>query len=487
MSRQGDAFVTLRRITAFGCRPKLVASHHALASTFNHFAFRIPKAIQASLPASAFFARFDNTGRFIATSRSDFSAVIWDLDTMSEVRVLQGHQGSVTEISWSGNSRYVLTASRDWTVNVWDLAEEFNTLPRMTTHRFDCHVWRASFHPRNSNIILALLITGEAYIIDCRKGHEYRSELVELFDEPGEETSGHEHARSFMTYVEFDPTGKFIFGGTTEGTVLVFRTSTKRMIARHTLSGAGNIKQIKLSRCGRYLLVNSQDRVIRHFEIPTYPIPSKQSEANDGFFDLDLEPIYRFADPVDKVQWNGIGYSADSEWVIGGAADTATHKIYVWDLNQDGVLYEAVEGGRERLVDVQWHPTKAAMASTTIHGNILIWHIPTLEKWSAFAGDFEELDENVEYIEKEDEFDIEDEEELLARKMRAEEEDVDVTDDDDDDVPEPHIRINEKGWDEDIQWADDYPDDDTPNWEMRVIIQEDHAPEPDPPLVVSEA
>ena len=46
------------------------------------------------------------------------------------------------------------------------------------------------------------------------------------------------------------------------------------------------------------------------------------------------------------------------------------------------------------------------MASTTNHGNILIWHCPTLEKWSAFAGDFEELDENVEYIEKEDEFDI---------------------------------------------------------------------------------
>jgi len=36
-----------------------------------------------------------------------------------------------------------------------------------------------------------------------------------------------------------------------------------------------------------------------------------------------------------------------------GAADAATHKIYVWDLNNEGVLYEAVEGGRERLVDVQ--------------------------------------------------------------------------------------------------------------------------------------
>lgn len=46
------------------------------------------------------------------------------------------------------------------------------------------------------------------------------------------------------------------------------------------------------------------------------------------------------------------------------------------------------------------------MASTTNRGTVLLWHCPTLEKWSAFAGDFEELDENVEYVEREDDFDI---------------------------------------------------------------------------------
>lgn len=39
-------------------------------------------------------------------------------------------------------------------------------------------------------------------------------------------------------------------------------------------------------------------------------------------------------------------------------------------------------------------------------GNILIWHCPTEERWGAFAGGFEEVDENVEYEEREDEFDI---------------------------------------------------------------------------------
>lgn len=46
------------------------------------------------------------------------------------------------------------------------------------------------------------------------------------------------------------------------------------------------------------------------------------------------------------------------------------------------------------------------IASTTNQGNVLIWHCPTPEKWGAFAGGFEEVDENVEYEEREDEFDI---------------------------------------------------------------------------------
>jgi hypothetical protein len=37
---------------------------------------------------------------------------------------------------------------------------------------------------------------------------------------------------------------------------------------------------------------------------------------------------------------------------IVGAADPATHKIYIWDLSNDGQLSNALEGGREPLVHV---------------------------------------------------------------------------------------------------------------------------------------
>lgn len=101
-----------------------------------------------------------------------------------------------------------------------------------------------------------------------------------------------------------------------------------------------------------------------------------------------------------------MSYSPDGEWLAGGAADAAMHKIYIWDIQNDGQFATALDGGREPLIHVHWHPSKSSIASTTNQGNILIWHSPNPERWGAFAGGFEEVDENVEYEEREDEFDI---------------------------------------------------------------------------------
>jgi COMPASS component SWD1 len=59
-------------------------------------------------------------------------------------------------------------------------------------------------------------------------------------------------------------------------------------------------------------------------------------------------------------------------------------------------------------------------------GRIYIWSVVSPQKWSALAPDFAEVEENVEYIEREDEFDIYAQEEIHRRRLDAEDEDVDV-------------------------------------------------------------
>ncbi|KAF9468770.1 WD40 repeat-like protein [Collybia nuda] len=438
--------------------------NESLISPFN---ITHPTAVQTSLFASALFARFDPSGRYVGAGRNNGAAAIWDLETRAPVRWLEGHVKAVTSLDWSRNSRWVLTSSKDWNVIIWDLASQCDPLQRHATIRFDAPVLSASFHPRNSNIVLALMSTGEAYLADLRKEHRSRVELCEILDDS--EDDGHNKNRSAMTVARFDPSGKHIFIGTSSGSVLVFNTRTKIMVARHKITGAGGMKGFDFVKSGRRLITNSSDRTLRQFNLPHYPPPNPNGE----YLEQELEPTHRFNDPINKTAWYAMSYSPDGEWLAGGAADPATHKIYIWDISNDGQFASALDGGREPLVHLHWHPNKSSIASTTNHGNILIWHCPNPERWGAFAGGFEEVDENVEYEEKEDEFDIEDEEELLKRKMKQEEEEVDVDTLTEDAAHRNLLADGTQLDDEDITWADDDAERDTKEFKMKIFMQED--------------
>lgn len=48
----------------------------------------------------------------------------------------------------------------------------------------------------------------------------------------------------------------------------------------------------------------------------------------------------------------------------------------------------------------KWHPTKPVIISVSDNGLVYIWGTTTADRWAAYAADFEELDENQEYLEK---------------------------------------------------------------------------------------
>jgi COMPASS component SWD1 len=60
-------------------------------------------------------------------------------------------------------------------------------------------------------------------------------------------------------------------------------------------------------------------------------------------------------------------------------------------------------------------------------GVVSIWAQNQVENWSAFAPDFKELDENVEYEERESEFDLSDDDKSVELNFEKQEEDLEVS------------------------------------------------------------
>jgi COMPASS component SWD1 len=178
------------------------------------------------------------------------------------------------------------------------------------------------------------------------------------------------------------------------------------------------VKNIVFSRNGQYLLTNSNDRVIRIYEnlLPPKDEIRALNELNESLSDLNgveklkalgskcLTLFREFQDTITKVHWKAPCFSGDGEWVVGGSASKGEHKIYIWD--RAGHLVKILEGPKEALIDLAWHPVRPIVVSVSLNGIVYIWAKDYTENWSAFAPDFKELEENEEYVEREDEFDL---------------------------------------------------------------------------------
>lgn len=192
-----------------------------------------------------------------------------------------------------------------------------------------------------------------------------------------------------------------------------------------TVQGRSAVRAIVVSRKNGKVLVNSHDRCMRQF-LRDQLLQGELDEPSNTI--PVVEAVTTFTEIVNKTQCISACFSSDGEYVVGGMEGTE-HKIHIWRA-VDGHLELTLEGAREGVSQIQWHPLRGVIVSLGIGmGQVYIWAKNVTENWSAFATEFSELEANEEYIEAEDEFDLkepEDEETRLRAREAAEAAAVDV-------------------------------------------------------------
>lgn len=388
--------------------------------------------------------RFNHKGDYLASGRVDGTVVVWDLDTMGVARKLRGHSKNITSLSWSKRGRYLLSACQGWMVILWDLQDG----KRHREVRFTAPVYGAELHPENQYVPPALIPDGRAnyitnhwsfslqfvaalfeeqpVLVDITQPIDVKYTLPSVPRRPAtetdaavadEQTKGDAKTKHTTTAAVYTATGDHIIAGTSKGRLNIIDAKTREIIYTEKIAG-GVIATLRLTESGKDMLVNAHDRIIRTFHLPDLSSPNLDPDT----IQVPLE--HKFQDVVNRLSWNHVAFSATGEYVA--ASTFNNHELYIWERGH-GSLVRMLEGPKEEQGVVEWHPHKPILAACGMEtGSISIWSVTSPQRWSALAPDFVEVEENVEYVEKEDEFDIHPHEEIQKRRLDQEDEDVDV-------------------------------------------------------------
>lgn len=384
---------------------------------------------------------FNRRGTLLAAGCSDGSCVIWDFETRGIAKILKEEHSvaAVTSVCWSKYGHRILVAAADKSLTLWDVVKGDKIAQRtLQQHPLQARLLPCStitsiclVCPLSSAPMIVDLSTGNTTVLpvsvsDVNNGSHYRNKFSDG------------SAAFTPTAACFNKHGDLVYLGNSKGEILIIDHSTLEIRGIVATPAASVIKQIVFSRNGQYLLTNSNDRTIRIYEnlLPLKDGLKALAELSVGSNDLDgveklkevgsrsLVLFREFQDSITRVQWKAPCFSGDGEWVIGGSASKGEHKIYIWD--RAGHLVKILEGPKEALIDLSWHPIHPIIVSVSMIGLVYIWAKDHTENWSAFAPDFKELEENEEYVEREDEFDLNPEMEKVKESGVNEDDEIDI-------------------------------------------------------------
>lgn len=396
--------------------------------------------------------KYSPQGHYLALGSVNGSVMIFDMDTFRPIHVLGSecggaHVRAVQSIQWGGDNlnsgRYIVTSGRDWSCRVWDILHPEKPIYEAS---FDGPVWGCQWIINNTNtpsdctdlpgklsqtLIATVFEEPWAYYIDpinniklpLKQDEEQNNITTVETDDNGhgdnEETTKQEREESteskedhgyVLTCTVHPKLNKTVVTGSSKGWIEIYQivynnndddpnTPHFKILYSERVSNS-NIKDIIISQNGDRMAVNCSDRTIRQYSLSFDEITTT--------FQLELE--HKYQDVINKLQWNGIMFSNKSgDYIVASTHGSSTHELYLWETSS-GSLVRVLEGAEEELMDIDWNFYTMSIASNGFEtGDVYIWSLVIPPKWSALAPDFEEVEENVDYQEKEDEFDEVDE------------------------------------------------------------------------------
>ncbi|XP_022247251.1 jouberin-like isoform X2 [Limulus polyphemus] len=230
-------------------------------------ACKVPSTQILRLPSSqrgCFVVKFSNNGRRLAAGCLSLKAceiVLYEIPSGNQETKFSGHSGNIYDLDWSSDDCYLLSASADGTVRIWN-TETLSSFP-LAILPHPSYVYSARFHPHISNIVVSAGFDHVLWVWKMLSPGEEQPELVQ-------ELEGH---HSMVNSLCWDSSQNKLYSADGDGMIIAWKAGpcTENEYKQWTKEKVVNLPELKgvplnslsLHPSRRKLLVSCRDGSLR--------------------------------------------------------------------------------------------------------------------------------------------------------------------------------------------------------------------------------
>lgn len=327
-------------------------------TVLHHFNFKNKvKSIEFS-PDGTHFAI--GAGRFVEVWKTPDLAEDRQFAPFVRYRVYAGHFSDVTAVSWSNDSRFILSASKDMTARIFSL------------HSEDKHV-KMSLAGHRDYVVKAFFDSTQELIYTISKdGAIFRWEYTER---PGEEDLDDEqktmswriisknffHSDVSLKCCTFHSTSNLLIVGFANGEFRLYEMPSFTLIQQLSM-GSNGINTITISPNGEWIAFGSKNLgqlLVYEWQSESYIL------RQQGHFD----------------SMNSLAYSPDGSRIVTASEDG---KIKIWDIIS-GFCLATFDEHQSAVTDIAFAKKGQVMFSSSLDGTVRAWDLIRFRNFRTFT------------------------------------------------------------------------------------------------------
>ncbi|KAG6816851.1 hypothetical protein H0H87_002337 [Tephrocybe sp. NHM501043] len=326
----------------------LIASgkHRSAWDAINGFEFKDTHTILQGHKDFVSSVSFSPDSRLLVSGSADKTAIVWDVQSSHMVTSLKGHSRELNSVMYSPDGRYIASASADFTTRVWDALTYF---PTAAPRRHARPVRSLAFSPDGTQIVSG---SDDHHVRFWGWKDDHCVTMTPAHHRP-------------VTSVTISPDGKIVASSSDDSTVRLWNAELRRPLGPPL--EFSRVFGLQFSPKGTYLVAVDAETGNAVFLWKPDTVNSNKPEIALRGHDL-VPPVARIC---------SITFSPDESSLVLGCSDHTIRIVDLLSVNHRSLCYVGHSGW---VMTVAVSADGKYIASGSVDNNVHVWDMPVLRE-----------------------------------------------------------------------------------------------------------